>query len=620
MKEITLTENELKQISQLIYLDVLGQNESGEDTKLAKLYDGGLNKITIGDLIDYYTVNPEGIEKIKERFSDIVNGKKEYELYQDLLRELEANKEKNYKEWIISDVESKNTPSESGFVAFTIQPKGMNTKIVAFRGSEPLEDPYYRNDWKNNFTTTYALEARQQADAREYIKALMDKTEQTDQLYITGHSLGGNLALYASFNLTEEFREKLVTVSTFNAPGFNRWVLMKYGLVINELDKDGKISEFRNYYDALVPSLLKNPTKGIYIDSKDSDAGMMKNHSLYLLAFDLTTGGLIRSEQQSRSVLANVIHYITMGFEALPYGTKAGIIEIVFGVWNGHITMGLILFVLASTLLILAANPVSLTAILVIATLIISIVVIVVLTIVVSIILNAVIAFAVDMIVLFLQSLAEFIVWLCDEVVELAINIGNEIAAFLKKMGQSISEFFKNIGSWFSSFFSKKSYKDKILDFKARTQAKKAKFISDIKTTQGKDPVRVQSDTQRKWTAMYLANQGIAQGQKMKANLERLEHLQKIIEGKEGIIAEKVSQVLSNAARVTSDVGRNYSETYVQSQLRQIENDCEQVRKASRQLSERLRSQARGLKYLISKYREVEAKLTRAARTGVYSM
>lgn len=180
MKEITLTENELKQISQLIYLDVLGQNASGEDTKLAKLYDGGLNKITLGDLIHYYTEDAEGIAKIENRFPETLNGEKEYVLYQNLLRELGANKEKNYKEWIISDVESKNTPGESGFVAFTIQPKGTNTKIVAFRGSEPMEDPYYRNDWKNNFTTTYALEARQQTDAREYIKALMDKGEKTD--------------------------------------------------------------------------------------------------------------------------------------------------------------------------------------------------------------------------------------------------------------------------------------------------------------------------------------------------------------------------------------------------------------------------------------------------------
>lgn len=416
--------------------------------------------------------------------------------------------------------------------------------------------------------------------------------------------------------MTEEFREKLVTVSTFNAPGFNSWVLSKYGLVINELDKNGKISEFRNYYDTLVPSLLKNPTKGIYIDSKDSEAGMMKNHSMYLLDFDESTGKLIRSDHESRSALANLIHYLTVGFEALPFGVKAGVIEIIFSIWNGEDIVNLLLFVLASSLLFLAAYPLGLAVI----SAIITIVVFVVLAIVVSIIVNALIAFAVDMVVLFLQNLANFIGWLCNEVVNLVIKIGNEIAAFMKKVGQSISNFFKDVSNWFSSFFSKKSLKTKVADYKARTHAKKAKFISDVKTTQRKDPVLVQADNRRKWTTMYLANQGIAQGQKMKANLDRLENLQRNIEGKEGIIAEKVSQALSIAARVTSDVGRNYSESYVQSQLRQIQNDCEQVRKVSRQLSERLRSQARGLKYSISKYREVEAKLTRAARTGVYSM
>jgi hypothetical protein len=63
-----LNEVQMKQISQLVYLDVLGKTTNGEDIRLAYKYKSKNKKITIGNLIDYYTLDPKESLESKNAF------------------------------------------------------------------------------------------------------------------------------------------------------------------------------------------------------------------------------------------------------------------------------------------------------------------------------------------------------------------------------------------------------------------------------------------------------------------------------------------------------------------------------------------------------------------------
>lgn len=169
---------ELKKISQLVYLDIL--DSQGVNTKIQQKYIRQGNKITVSQVIDYYT-SGEGLKELEERYPSMLNGTKESDQWVKLLESMDTPQ---YQNWEISNVVSKNKQNESGFVAFTIDTKN-GARVAAFRGSEPIDDPYYRNDWKNNGTTAYELESVQQQDVTEYMR----RFGQGDyDLYLTGHS------------------------------------------------------------------------------------------------------------------------------------------------------------------------------------------------------------------------------------------------------------------------------------------------------------------------------------------------------------------------------------------------------------------------------------------------
>jgi esterase/lipase len=74
------------------------------------------------------------------------------------------------------------------------------------------------NDWQNNFTSIYAELTRQQEESKNYMEEYMSRYS---QISVTGHSLGGNLALAVAVITNESIRNKITSSVTFNAPGFN---------------------------------------------------------------------------------------------------------------------------------------------------------------------------------------------------------------------------------------------------------------------------------------------------------------------------------------------------------------------------------------------------------------
>ncbi|RIX50808.1 DUF2974 domain-containing protein [Paenibacillus nanensis] len=321
-----IDEVELQKLSQLVYLDVL--KPDGSNTNLSRIYKE-TNSITIGQLIDYYSSDPAGIRQLEERFIKELDGKPEIDYWKGLLSELSQNEE--MRQWKISDVKP-NT--ETGFAAMTIEPVSSdssqsssgNTKIVVFRGSEPMEDLQYWNDWSNNLRTMYMLESPQQAEAKKYMEDLIRKYPELEELYTTGHSLGGNLALYAGFTLPEEVLSKLVTTTTFNAPGFNTALLNKHQHAIDYLNAQGKLREFRNNGD-IVPALFHNPSSGIYLASDFDKTDYMGSHSLFATSMNATGTGFVLNHKQSFDLIPLSVKLLTVELESMPYELKEKLVE-----------------------------------------------------------------------------------------------------------------------------------------------------------------------------------------------------------------------------------------------------------------------------------------------------
>lgn len=334
-----LSEIDLNIISSLVYLDI---KQDGEDQKseLADIY-GQRGEINLGTVIDYYLGkgkfenNTEGKELLAARFT----GESEQDQWIQLLKELDQSETTDYRSWKIKEIVNENIPLEksledktehedySGFVAYTIEVEdGMN--VVSFRGSEPLGQVRHLNDWENDLNFfCEENQTEQEKRAQTYIQDLEIKGISID--YITGHSLGGHLALYAAMVLSVEQQEQLKQCLSFAAPGFNQGILDRYRDVIARLDKAGKMKEIQNEMDP-VGSILFNPTVPDIICSNDKDAGNFANHSNFLMQIEVDENGhrrFARSSTQQKHILCELIYLITTAAELLPQSLRKKLID-----------------------------------------------------------------------------------------------------------------------------------------------------------------------------------------------------------------------------------------------------------------------------------------------------
>ncbi|MCL6605146.1 MAG: DUF2974 domain-containing protein [Paenibacillus sp.] len=627
MADEKLTEVELKQISQLVYLDVI--DSRGNNTYLQRLYINNGKKITVGDLIDYYTAG-EGLKNLEERYSGTLNGTKESEQWIQLLKSIDSSK---YRNWEINNVVTKNRQEQSGFVAFTVDTKN-GAQVAAFRGSEPLDNPYYRNDWKNNGTTAYELESVQQKDAAEYVRRF---GQGSDDLYLTGHSLGGNLTLYSSFVLTDEQRSRLVSATTFNAPGFNKALLDKYQSQIDEMNENGQIREFRNKHD-LVPALFTNPSDGIYIDTKSEELTGFSHHSLF--SFDQDDESTFhRSDSQMRAVIPNIVHHVTVGLEIVPNFLKETLVQEVFKIWDGDIEIQHILIgaaVLAGVVAtMITVGPIAGPLLILVGALKVVLALYVIGFIIDKVIpwIKEGIANITEMVETFFDEAAEFITNLVFQAVDAAKLIGSKVAEFTQQVKGAVTQFFKDLKDGFNRFVADtikfvEAQKERFIKIKDQAVKKLGDIFNSVKSaiTRKKDEIvsGVRSFTDKligeikskiKTVAKFaVAAASAARMAQITANVNRIEALHLNLKQKEEQISEIISRILRIASDVNSSVSGAYPESYVRSQLRELQRVSEEVRTQERRVSETLKQQSEAVKYSVNTYRSTEARLSALAR------
>lgn len=86
------------------------------------------------------------------------------------------------------------------------------TVFVAYRGTDDTI-----TGWREDFRMAFLTPVPAQKRAEEY---LLKASEDAKNIYVAGHSKGGNLALWAAMNASDEITERIKKVYNFDGPGF----------------------------------------------------------------------------------------------------------------------------------------------------------------------------------------------------------------------------------------------------------------------------------------------------------------------------------------------------------------------------------------------------------------
>ncbi len=114
---------------------------------------------------------------------------------------------------IMSDVLDKFDKGHKQFFAMTVH-LDPDSLIILFRGTDNTV-----TGWKEDFDMAYEDEVPSQAEALRYLEMVAGKYGK--RIILSGHSKGGNLALYAAANASSAVRERIVRVYNNDGPGFN---------------------------------------------------------------------------------------------------------------------------------------------------------------------------------------------------------------------------------------------------------------------------------------------------------------------------------------------------------------------------------------------------------------
>ena len=221
--------------------------------------------------------------------------------------------------WKIAGVHDTN--SKNGFYACIIETSPGNV-AVGFRGSESMTDPSsMANDWVGadlGLLNSYCT--NQQLEVHRFLNRYADQLNGYDNVAMTGHSLGGNLAEYATimsgdYGLDDNIKQCV----SLDGPGFSQEFIMA------NLDKITKMSGVMKHYSwSLVGAMLfglpgvqnYNVVVSEEANTEDNEEmGVFTRHSTKYLEYD-ENGNLIITND--RDITATLFYYFSKGFDSMP--------------------------------------------------------------------------------------------------------------------------------------------------------------------------------------------------------------------------------------------------------------------------------------------------------------
>ena len=157
-----------------------------------------------------------------------------------------------------------STKKEKQFSAISIK-LNKDTVYVSFRGTDLT-----LVGWKEDFNMCYLNKIPSQVSAKKYIdNPIYNKYK---NIYIGGHSKGGNLAMYSALNANIDLQNKIKNVFNFDGPGFPK-------LEINEDNEDIYKKIIMIVPSMSIIGMIFNDINGIYVI--ESSARGLEQHDLF---------------------------------------------------------------------------------------------------------------------------------------------------------------------------------------------------------------------------------------------------------------------------------------------------------------------------------------------------
>lgn len=173
---------------------------------------------------------------------------------------------------------------ERQFSAMVFTLPEINHHQLVFRGTDDT-----MIGWKEDFKLTYVQEIPAHRAAVAYLEAYFEKY--AVKVTVSGHSKGGNLALYAVAHVNDLLREQIEKVYMLDAPGLQEKGLESDGYkAIRE-----RVTVIRPE-ESIVGIMLYNDIEPIVVKSNAS--GIMQ-HAVTSWQFNEETGELILAERQT---------------------------------------------------------------------------------------------------------------------------------------------------------------------------------------------------------------------------------------------------------------------------------------------------------------------------------
>ena len=185
----------------------------------------------------------------------------------------------------VVSVWDKDTTKQFAAVTVEVEP---SVRLVVFRGTDET-----LIGLKEDFLMTYSPLVAAQTDAKEYLAKQASLWD--GDLMISGHSKGGNLAIYAAATQEEDVQLRIVDIFCFDSPGLYRSVLETKGY-------QNIVPLAMRYIpqDSLVGLMLESEVP--YVIVKSNATGAMQHSAM---TWEIEDGQFIKMEKLTKNSQLN---------------------------------------------------------------------------------------------------------------------------------------------------------------------------------------------------------------------------------------------------------------------------------------------------------------------------
>lgn len=279
-----------------------------------KKFASGGNQRRLGELLRMDDTTEKKIKRKEERaYKKGGELEKIRALFASSLYESIASDSSAYSQWKIPMIQDDN--ENTGFYACLIE-VNPDVCILSFRGSESNRISQIEKDWIHaDFKLLNTVLTKQQAAAGAFVEEVYERYDYSCY-YVTGHSLGGNLAIHGFLNAPSYLQNRCKLCVSFDGPGFSMEYLEAYQEVIKE---QGNL--VLHFQWSVIGALLF-PLPGVYYESIRTDdrvygkkdmGSLLQKHDVCFLIYD-EDGSVVSGEMDEFS---KKIGFLSRGVDRL---------------------------------------------------------------------------------------------------------------------------------------------------------------------------------------------------------------------------------------------------------------------------------------------------------------